>query len=134
MELPQCICAWFHNKLFVFCDCVSISARQVAGEASGQLGGPALGRLNRDAGGAQLLSSYDVFLEDAFADGADVAALLKAAGAKLLSRAPVTGGNPQGRTVVVLVDDGMPSQPGADPPPPLLVALQSIVGPPVYCS
>ena len=87
-------------------------ARQVAGDASGQLGGPALGRLNRDAGGAQLLSSYDVFMEGAFADGADVAALLKAAGAKLLSRAPVTGGTTNGRTVVVLLDDGVHSQPG----------------------
>ncbi len=87
-------------------------APQVAGDASGQLGGPALGRLNRDGGGAQLLSSYDVFLEGAFADGADVTALLKAAGAKLLSRAPVTGSTSKGRMVVVLVDDGTQSQPG----------------------
>ena len=89
--------------------------RQVAGDASGQLGGPALGRLNRDGGGAQLLSSYDVFLEGAFADGADVAALLKAAGARMLSRAPVTSSTSKDRTVVVLVDDGNQSQPGAAP-------------------
>ncbi len=86
--------------------------RQVAGDASGQLGGPALGRLNREGGGAQLLSSYDVFLEGPFADGADVAALLKAAGAKLLSRAPVSGSTSKGRTMAVLVDDGAQSQPG----------------------
>ena len=91
-----------------------VVARQVSGDASGQLGGPALGRLNRDAGGAQLLSSHDVFLEGAFADAADIAVLLKAAGAKLLSRAPLGGSASQGRTVVVLVDDSMPSQPGAE--------------------
>ena len=86
----------------------------MAGDASGQLGGPALGRCNRTAGGASLLASYDVFLEGAFADAANVAALLKAAGARLLSRAPVAGGGESPpRTVVVLVDDGTPSQSGA---------------------
>ena len=90
------------------------TALQVAGDATGQLCGPALGRCNRSAGGAPLLAGHDVFLEGAFADGADVAALLQAAGAKVLTRAPVTGGTgPAARTVVVLVDDATPSQPGA---------------------
>lgn len=88
----------------------------MAGDSAGRRGGPPLGRLNKQAGGAPLLSGYQVFLEGPFAMEADVVALLRAAGAKLLTRPPVAGASSRryapSHTILVLRETDGGSQPG----------------------
>ena len=67
-------------------------ARQVRGDTAGGESGPVLGRLQA----GQLLHGCEVFLAGALRERGQVQALLRAAGARLLSRPPVPGGAPMG--------------------------------------
>ena len=96
------------------------AVRQVAGDTAGRQGGPPLGRLNRAAAGAPLLAGYRIYLEGPFSKPADVASLVKAAGATLLSRPPPPRGaaaarraSGLGRTVVLRETDGLSCGTGA---------------------
>jgi hypothetical protein len=69
------------------------SATVNAEEEHEVVGGPALGRLSHAAGAAPLLTGFDIHLAGRFGRRDEFARLVRAAGARLLSRAPAEDGS-----------------------------------------